>query len=216
MVLKSHLITLRHFYLWSFVMLKKRRKTNKTKTKQIINHKKENGPANRLMGTRCNATMLTRLIATKHRVQLRLMRALFVWQLNVTHPILLQPRSACRRKLGLSASLATQPSSDSTPGSVKTNELFYSNMIAGFLNMLDFNLCIWLCGFRILVFVAHFPITLPYSHSVTTGNFTGRYKLWPLRWWGQARLLGEKITFENISILKWWVVQWKPHFHFKT
>lgn len=84
--------------------------------KEIISHKNVNGHANRLMGTRCNATMLTRLIGTKHGVQLRLMRALFVWQLNVTHPISLQPSSACCRKLGLSARLATQPSNESTPG----------------------------------------------------------------------------------------------------
>lgn len=100
-----------------------------------------NGPENRLMGTRCNATMLTRLIGTKHGVQLWLMRASFVWQLNVIHTILLQPRSACYHKLGLSARLVTQPQVIQhlvRYYHLKQNELLYSNMIEGFLIILDF------------------------------------------------------------------------------
>lgn len=100
---KSYRSSLFVFVIFCEVTKTKQKKNMEKKNKQIINNKKWMDLQNRLMGTRCNATMLTWLIGTKHRVQLRLMRPLFVWQLNVTHPILLQPRSACHRKLGLAA-----------------------------------------------------------------------------------------------------------------
>lgn len=118
-----------------------------------------NGHAIRLMCTRCNATMLTWLIGIKHRVQLWLMRALFVWQLNVTHPILLQPRSACHRKLVLLAGNRNLKWVNTwTPmAQLRHNDLIYSNTIAGVSMILGVIPCIWLCGFKnVIFFLLHF------------------------------------------------------------
>lgn len=151
--------------------------TNKRKNKSsTVKTKKLNGTANRLMGTRCNATMLTRLIGTKHGVQLRLMRVLFVWQRNVTHSILLQPRIACCRKLGLLARLATQPSSESTPGWRTISQDIMSSVTATWLQWYCISFHVYDC-----VVLKSYYI---FDQSVNTGNFTWLFKSWPLRRWG--------------------------------